>query len=150
MKPIEEIRPIIEEKLRGMGLELYELKFHPAGRKSILRIYIDKDAGVTIADCETASRELSVLLDVEEFSSAPYSLEVSSPGADRPLRTARDFARMKGRDVAIELASAVQDMMRVSGTVVSAGDDAVELQTAAGVVRVPLQSIRQGSIILKF
>lgn len=150
MKSIEEIRPVVEEKLRGMGLELYELKFHPAGRKSILRVYIDKVTGVTIDDCETASRELSVVLDVEEFLSTPYSLEVSSPGADRPLHTARDFARAKGRDVAIELSAPVAEALRVSGTVVETDDVSVTVQTPAGAIQVPLASVRQGSIVLKF
>ncbi|MFP4417547.1 MAG: ribosome maturation factor RimP, partial [Chitinispirillaceae bacterium] len=79
MDKLDRIRPLIEKKVQSLGLELYEIKYIRGGR-SILRVYIDKESGVTIDDCELVSNELSMLLDVEEFSRSPYTLEVSSPG----------------------------------------------------------------------
>jgi ribosome maturation factor RimP len=101
MTTFEDIRAIIENKLTELGLELYDIHHAKSGRHSLLRIYIDKEGGVTIDDCERASHALSLLLDVEEFSSTPYRLEVSSPGAERVLKSERDFTRAKGQRVRV-------------------------------------------------
>ena len=98
---IESIKPVIEKKLTSMGLELYELKCIKAGSRLILRIFIDKDSSVTVDDCEKASHEISILLDVENFSQTPYTLEVSSPGIDRPLTTEKEFRRLVGNDIRV-------------------------------------------------
>jgi ribosome maturation factor RimP len=150
MGSADEIRPLVEHKLQAMGFELYELRHIEAGRHSVLRVSIDKPAGVTIADCEQASRELSVMLDVEGFSGGPYSLEVSSPGADRPLRTERDFRRAVGRGVVLDLSQAVAGMMRVEGTVQRCADGTVEIQRDGQVLAVPLAAIRSGTMELRF
>lgn len=85
--------PVIEE----MGYELVDLKFLFEGSRWHLRFFIDKEGGVGIKDCEAVSREIDTLLEVEDFISGPYVLEVSSPGLDRPLFTPADYARFKGR-----------------------------------------------------
>jgi ribosome maturation factor RimP len=96
MKGLDEITPIVEEKLRFMRLFLHDIRFIRAGKRGILRVFIDKPGGVTIDDCEQASNAISMILDVENFSDLPYTLEVSSPGADRPLRSERDFKMVIG------------------------------------------------------
>ncbi len=96
MKNLPEISPIIEEKLRFMQLYLHDIKFFRAGNRSVLRVFIDKPGGVTISDCEQASNAISTILDVENFSSRPYTLEVSSPGADRQLRSGKDYKMVIG------------------------------------------------------
>ena len=101
MSDIDKVREAIETKLAAMGLELYELQFSPAGRHTVLRIFIDSQEGVTIADCEKASHELAIVLDVEDFMTTPYTLEVSSPGIDRPLKKERDFKRNLGKDLTV-------------------------------------------------
>jgi ribosome maturation factor RimP len=96
MKPISEIRPVIEEKLRFMRLFLHDIRFIRQGKRGILRVFIDKPGGVTIDDCEQASNAVSMILDVENFSDQPYTLEVSSPGADRLLMSETDFKMVIG------------------------------------------------------
>jgi len=96
MKSLDEITPILEEKLRFMQLFLHDMRFVRAGKRGILRISIDKPGGVTIDDCEQARNALSMILDVENFSELPYTLEVSSPGADRPLRSEQNFKMVIG------------------------------------------------------
>ena len=150
MGSVDDIALVIEAKLKAMGLELYELKHHRAGRHSTLRVYIDKPEGVTVEDCEQASRELSVVLDVEEFSQGPYSLEVSSPGLDRPLRTARDFARVRGRDVTVELSEPVGGSRRVTGAVQECTDSEVLLSCDGETVAVPLGLVTTGKIEVRF
>jgi ribosome maturation factor RimP len=96
MKNLSDITPIIEEKLRFLGLFLYDIRYIRAGKRGVLRIFIEKPGGVIIDDCEKASNAISMILDVEDFSDQPYTLEVSSPGADRLLQSKQDFKMVVG------------------------------------------------------
>ena len=148
---LEEITPIIEDKLKFLRMELYDIKFIPAGRHSILRVFIDKEGGVTIDDCEKASRELSMLLDVENFSQGPYTLEVSSPGADRPLATQRDFLKVIGQYVSLELKSEEKQKPVLVGKCVSCIDNAlmIELDDHSE-KQVPLAQIQKAKMDIRF
>lgn len=151
MSTVDDVSPEIERKLQSMGLELYELKYHRAGRHSVLKVFIDKPEGVTVDDCEQASRELSVLLDVEEFSNGPYSLEVSSPGIDRPLRSPQDFQRVRGRDVTVELTQPVGSRSRrLSGTVQSCTESTLVLACDGETIEVPLDTVKSSKIEVRF
>ncbi len=96
---VEQITRTVEPILQESALELVDVEFQPSGRRWLLRIYIDKEGGVTIADCERVSRELDRLLDVEDMIDHPYVLEVSSPGLTRRLRKKADFERVQGEEV---------------------------------------------------
>ena len=146
----EEIRRKIEAKLEQMGLELFEIKYMPSGPHSVLRIYIDKEAGVTIDDCEAASNEISVLLDVEDFSKTPYRLEVSSPGADRILKSERDFRRTLGKTVRAEIAAPDGKLRTVTGKVLECGDGVVRIENEHGTTGIPLADIRYAKIEFSF
>lgn len=74
---------------------------HAEWKGGVLRLFVDREGGVTLADCETVSRQVSALLDVAGFGNGRYLLEVSSPGLDRQLHGARDFARFVGRGVRV-------------------------------------------------
>lgn len=150
MPPIHELTPLIEEKMASLGLELFSIKQHQAGRHSVLRISIDKDGGVTVADCEHASHAISMLLDVEEFSASTYNLEVSSPGLDRPLVVEKDYRRIVGHDVKLQLSQPVAGVLVLIGTVQSCAEGQVVLQVKGKVVAVPLGQIKSGAIELKF
>lgn len=93
----DRVRALAEPILASMALELVEVEFRRSGREAVLRLFIDKEGGVTLDDCADFSRELSTLLDVEDFIPCEYNLEVSSPGLDRPLKSEADYARFAGR-----------------------------------------------------
>ncbi len=150
MSSVDDITPLVEGKLASMGLELYEMKYHRAGRHSVLKIVIDKPGGVTIDDCEQASRELSVMLDVEEFSKTPYSLEVSSPGIDRPLRYERDFQRARGHDVTVELEEPIENRKRITGTVQECSSGMIVLACDGKIVEIPLEVVKVGKVEVRF
>ncbi len=96
--PVGPVQAVIEQALGGLGYELVELEF---GQRGLLRVFIDAPDGIRLEDCERASRQLSHVLTVENVD---YSrLEVSSPGVDRPLRTARDFIRFAGEEITLRL-----------------------------------------------
>ena len=83
--------------LDSMGIELVDIEFGRVGRDAVLRLFIDKDGGIMLDDCANVSRELSLILDVDDVIACNYSLEVSSPGLDRPLKKQSDYERFAGR-----------------------------------------------------
>jgi ribosome maturation factor RimP len=151
MDRTERIRPLIRDKLRSMGLELWDLEYHRAGRRSVLKVYVDKPSGVTISECAQASRDLSVMLDVEEFARGPYSLEVSSPGVDRPLVEERDYRRVVGRRVTLTLRESETDRSPVSGVLQSCENGVVSLCTDdQGDIDVPMARVKVGKVEVTF
>ncbi|WP_426689145.1 ribosome maturation factor RimP [Rhodanobacter ginsengiterrae] len=125
------------EVLTDLGLECLGVEFNPSSGQSTLRVYVDllnKDAGdgerreVGIEDCETASRELSALLDVEDPVPGHYVLEVSSPGLDRPLFTAEQFARVDGQEVKLLLKAPLEGRRRLRGKLVSVEGEHIVLE----------------------
>ena len=126
--PADRIRQVIEEKLKVMGYELYDLVHNRAGRHSALRVFVDSDAGITIADCEKVSHELSVVLDVEEFSTQSYNLEVSSPGLDRRLATEKDYKRAIGNFIHVQLSAVVAGKRELTGKLTSVTEGKIHLE----------------------
>ena len=88
--------------LSSLGLELVDIEYKREGRAMVLRLFIDREGGITLDDCATVSRELAEILEVEDFISAHYTLEVSSPGLNRPLKKAADYERYRGRLIRIK------------------------------------------------
>ncbi len=130
------------EILVDLGLECLGVEFNPSSGQSTLRIYLDlldkdqaDEAGddvrreVGIEDCEKASRELSAMLDVEDPIPGNYVLEVSSPGLDRPLFTAEQFARVAGQEVKVLLKAPLEGRRRLRGKLVSVDGEHVVLES---------------------
>lgn len=98
---VTQVQELAAPLLDSLGLELVELEYRKEGQGMVLRLYVDKPGGVTLDDCAAVSRELSDLLDVEEIIHCHYSLEVSSPGLNRPLTKTADYERFAGRLVKV-------------------------------------------------
>ncbi len=135
-------RPIAQES----SLELVEVEFRPSGKRWLLRVYIDRDEGVTIADCERVSRELDRVLEVEEVIDHPYTLEVSSPGLTRSLKSRQDFERYRGRTCRIVTALAVEGRNEFKGKIVEVAGDDVEVNDERGGHRIPLSAIKRANL----
>jgi ribosome maturation factor RimP len=105
---------LLREHLGALGLELCHVDWTP-GRRATLTLFIDRPGGVTLDDCEAASREASAVLDPLEESLPAYVLEVSSPGLDRPLWTVADCARFKGSRVSVRLEHKVEGTAKLKG-----------------------------------
>lgn len=115
------LKPIAER----LGLEIVDVEFVKEAGTYYLRAYLDKEGGITIDDCEAASRALSDELDKEDFISESYILEVSSPGLDRPLKKDKDFDRSIGRDVEIRLFKADDGVKEYRGSLKAYDKDTV-------------------------
>lgn len=123
----DRIRQLLEPTIIALGLELWGVEHLGGGRQSILRVYIDSEAGVDIDDCERASRQISALLDVEDPIAGEYTLEVSSPGLDRPLFTIEHYRRYVGSEARIKLRAPHDGRRRFKGIIERAEDDQVEI-----------------------
>jgi ribosome maturation factor RimP len=118
---------LIEPLLASLGYELIELEYGAGRSQGTLRIFIDKPEGIRVEDCESVSREVSALLDVEDPIPSAYSLEVSSPGEDRVLRKREHFDRFVGSRVFIELKAPRDGRRRFTGDLLSVTDEGVVL-----------------------
>ncbi len=138
------LQPVVE----GLGYELWELEYQPGRGRGLLRIYIDREArsGITVDDCERASRAVSDVLDARDPIPGNYTLEVSSPGIERPLRTPRHFAPYAGEQVEVEMAQAVDERRRFKGRLVAAGDATIEVEVDGRRHRLPIAGIRRAHL----
>ncbi len=99
---IKSVQALLEPVLEQKGIELVDIEYGIGARRGYLRIFIDKEDGLTVDDCADISRELGILLDVQDIIRNSYTLEVSSPGPNRPLKDAKDYQRFRGKKVKIK------------------------------------------------
>ncbi len=150
MANLDTVEPLINEKIESLGLELYEIKFIRAGSHSILRIFIEKDGGIGVDDCESASRAVSEILDEIDFHSGKYTLEVSSPGIDRPLTTEKDFSRMVGKSLKLRVEGEKGRAKTVNGTLTSFDNGILVIKEKKGTIEIPFESVLSGKMNLTF
>ena len=143
---VERVTCAVEPILRESALELVDVEFRPAGKRWLLRIYMERQGGVTVGDCEWVSRELGRVLDVEDIIDHPYVLEVSSPGLTRALKKKGDFERSKGKTCRIVTASAMAGRNEFRGEIIAVTGDEVELQGERDVYRIPLGEIKKAHL----
>ncbi|HEY0768134.1 MAG TPA: ribosome maturation factor RimP, partial [Steroidobacteraceae bacterium] len=124
----ERLYALLEPLLGRLGYELVELEYAPSHTRAALRLFIDAPAGVGLDDCERVSREVAALLDVEDPIPAAYTLEVSSPGFDRLLRTQAHFGRFVGSRVFVELKEPRAGRRRYTGKLLTVDEAGIALE----------------------
>ncbi|WP_110019665.1 ribosome maturation factor RimP [Plasticicumulans acidivorans] len=123
-----QLRELLGPSIEKLGYELVGIEFHPNSYNALLRIYIDSKNGICVDDCQQVSQQVSGLLDVSDPIPGHYTLEVSSPGLDRPLFTAAHFERFKGRQAKIQLGLALDGRRRFSGMIKEVHDGEIIFQ----------------------
>ncbi len=158
---VERIRAIARRVAQSRGLDVFDVQYRRESAGWVLRVILDKvpeagttptgDAGVTVEDCQRVSEELGTILDVEDPIDHAYTLEVSSPGLDRPLRDAADYRRFAGRLAKIVLAEAVDGQKHFKGRLQGVEGSDVLLATEEGrPVRIPFRAIARGRLEVEF
>ena len=145
-----EVEELAEALLLGEGMELVDLEYRGQGSRWLLRLFIDKEGGVTVDDCANISRQLGDLLDVKDIIPQAYVLEVSSPGLNRPLRKKEDFSRFAGQQVQIRLTSPLAGRKKIAGSLVGVENEAVIVETSGGRYSVSLKDIDKANLIYEF
>lgn len=130
---LAKVKAIAERVASSEGLEVVDLDLVGGATGRVLRIYLDKPAGVTHADCETVSHQVGVILDVEDvIPGGRYTLEVSSPGVERRLSRPQDFSRFQGQKVKIALREPLDGRRHWEGTLADYSEGVVTLEPSSG------------------
>ena len=137
----EKLMALSEPLLEGLGYELVDLEYAPGRAHAVVRVFIDQPQGVGVDDCERVSHELAALFDVEDPVPTAYTLEVSSPGLDRVLRTPAHFQRFVGERVWVELKIARDGRRRYTGRLETVGPDGIDLSVDGAIVAVRFSEI---------
>lgn len=146
---LSRIREAAERAAQTAGVEVVDVEWK-IGKQRFLRVYIDKPAGVSHSDCQAVSEQLSVLLDVEDLVSGPgYVLEVSSPGLDRKLTTAGEFARFAGRLARISTSEPVDNQTFFEGRLSGCSEGRVKIEVKGRMIEVPLAGIRKANLVVE-
>ncbi len=154
----EQIEKLIQPLLEDLGCELVDLEYQREQRGWVLRFFLDKVGGINLDDCAMASREISSLLDVENVINTAYSLEVSSPGIERPLKKPEDFKRFSGQLAKIKTLDSIdpdasgKNRKTFIGTLSGLeGDDILLiLKNTTDAIRIPLQQIDKANLKHEF
>ena len=148
----EALIELLEGEIHSLGCELVELEFHAHRGGGLLRLYIDRPAsagsdGVTVEDCEAVSRRVSAVLDAADPIKAEYTLEVSSPGLDRPLRTRAHFERFVGGRVHVETALPRDGRRRWTGKLLVIEGDTIALEVDGKTVEFGIGEIKTARLV---
>lgn len=141
---------MLKVPVEALGFQLWGIEYVQAGKHSTLRVFIDGENGINIEDCANASRQVSAVLDVEDPISTEYTLEVSSPGVDRPLFTAEQYAGYVGEDVKLQLTMPVDGSRNLKGAITQVDGQMLSLKANGKELVVALDNIRKGNLIAKF
>ncbi|WP_370979972.1 ribosome maturation factor RimP [Agaribacterium sp. ZY112] len=145
-----ELETLIEPVAEALGCELWGLEYQSHGKQIMLRIYIDKEGGIGLKDCESVSRQVSAVLDVEDPITGEYTLEVSSPGTDRPLYKLKHFEKYAGAKVRLRLRIAFEGQRKFSGLLKGVEGDEVVLQVDKEEYILPYELIDKANVVPTF
>jgi len=138
---------LVEPAVAALGFELWGLDYVPQRNHAILRIYIDGPNGINVDDCARVSRQVSAVLDVDDPIQTEYTLEVSSPGLDRPLFRLDQFARYVGEKVVIRLRVPFERRRNFTGTLIGVEGEDVVVQVDDNEYLLPFESIDKAHIV---
>lgn len=141
--PLHEIEELTRKIAESEGLELMDLEYKTGQSRNLLRVFIDKNGGVTLSDCENLSRQLSAVLDVNDLLKNAYILEVSSPGIDRPFRTDHDYQRSVGRNVRITFEDESGKVQQSVGLLTAIDNDTVTIEHQGESARIERERIKR-------
>jgi ribosome maturation factor RimP len=148
LKALQEmLQPVVE----SMDCQLWGIDMISQGKHSVLRVYIDKqEEGITVDDCAAVSHQISGILDVEDPIAGEYTLEVSSPGMDRPLYTLEQFEQFKGHKVSIKLRLAYEGRRNFKGLLNGIEGDDILLVVDEDEFLLPIDLIDRAQVIPQF
>ncbi|MCW9025067.1 MAG: ribosome maturation factor RimP [Gammaproteobacteria bacterium] len=144
----DKLTKLVASTVTALGYELAGVEHLAQGKHSVLRVYIDAEQGIMLADCEKVSHQLSGVLEVEDPIRGQYSLEVSSPGLDRLLFTVEQFARFTGHKVKLKLHRPVEGQRKFNGVIASVEDSHINITLEGDrVLELELDEIEKANLI---
>ena len=143
-----EVWKCADSVVAGLGYEFVGARYGQEDGSLILRVFIDAKDGITVDDCAQVSHQLSAVLDVESLLSNAYSLEVSSPGVERPLFDEKDYVRFIGATVALKLLAPQEGRRRFKGRLLACTNNEIEIEVDGSLHAVSVSSVDQANLVL--
>jgi ribosome maturation factor RimP len=142
----QEVREVVEPILQSQGFELVDLEYQRESQGWVLRMYLDREGGVSLDDCAGVSHEIGAVLEVKDLIPSAYILEVSSPGLTRPLKKPEDFNKFRNQLVKIKLYEPLDGRKNFKGTLMGLEGDRVRVEADQRVYELPLQRIAKANL----
>jgi ribosome maturation factor RimP len=143
----DELSQLLGPVVADRGVELWELEYATRPGGGLLRLFIDSPQGISVDDCERVSRAVSAVLDERDPIPGEYTLEVSSPGLDRVLRTREHFARFKLEQVRVEMRDLIAGRKRFAGQLLEVGEREITLSVDGAKVNLPIDEIHKARLV---
>ena len=137
---------MIDPILFQEGLELADIEYRRESKGWVLRLYLDKEGGVTLDDCTRVSQEVGRNLDIEDFIQAPYTLEVSSPGLTRSLKTEKDFIKYCHHWVKVKTFDPIENRRSFKGRLLRVSENKIEIENDGGIFQIPLNNVAKANL----
>lgn len=150
MAKVDELKVMLDPVITGMGFLFWGVDYSARGKHSLLRVYIDHEDGITVDQCAEVSRQISAVMDVEDPIAHNYTLEVSSPGMDRPLFTLEQFAAYVGEWVDVRLRAPFEGRRKFKGVLTAIEDQDICVTVDGSDYLLPVESIERANIIPNF
>lgn len=150
MAKVDEIIAISKPVVEGLGFELWGVEYVAQGKHSTLRIFIEHENGIGVEHCTEVSHQLAAVYDVEDPITNAYTLEVSSPGLDRPLFTLDQYARFEGHQVKLRLKYPFEGRRKFEGIIAGVEDEQVLVQSGEYEYMLPFEQIDKANIVPVF
>lgn len=146
----QNLQEMLQGAVEDLGCELWGIECQRTGRFMTVRLFIDKEGGVTVEDCADVSRQVSAVLDVEDPIADKYNLEVSSPGLDRPLFTFAQYTRYIGQEIVVHLRIPVADRRKWQGELAKIENDMITLIVDKQEQILAFGNIQKANVVPKF
>ena len=143
---MDRVRAIADSILSNEGMELVDVEYRREKKGWVLRLYIDKERGITLDDCTRISHEIGRSLDVEDFIAAPYTLEISSPGLDRPLKKEADFVKYHNRLIRVRTVEPIGNRRHFKGKLLDFSEGQIEMDVEGAIFQIPLPNIARANL----
>lgn len=147
---IERVKEIVDPILLNEGMELVDIEYRRERRGWVLRLFIDKEGGISLDHCAHISEALGRTLDVEDFIPNPYILEVSSPGLDRPLKKEKDFIKYLQRRIRVKTIDPIDQRKNFRGKLLRVLEGRIELEGEDRVIQIPLSNVAKANLEIDF
>lgn len=145
---MDRLKEVFVDYLKARNLELVDLSFRYEGRDLILRVLADRpEGGITLGECGALNRELGILLDERNIIDSSYTLEVSSPGIDRPLKTKNDFSRSMNKKAKFFLNDMVDGKLEWDGVITGVTNEAVFINSGIAALEIPLSRVVKAKLL---
>ena len=144
------VTELIELGLLAKGLELVDVEFKKEGKNWFLRIYIDREGGVTLEDCQKVSRLAGDLIEVEDVIEPVYTLEVSSPGLNRVLKKEKDFLKYSGKKINVQCHAPMDGRKKFTGILTGFIDQSIHLEKDGQQYTIPLSLVAKANLVIEF